>query len=237
MGKGLLIVAVAGLMLAIPATGAAQVGHLAESSPYRDMRIKQGLFFYGGYLSGGRGNAGVGPSEGPLAGARWEITVGAPSVLYLGASLANLERQLVNPDDPPETRFFGTADQMIVTVDGGLNLVLTGRKTWHRMAPFVGLNFGVAFGGPVPEDSSGFNFKTKFQLGPSLGVRFHPSDQFHIRVAARGIFWRLSYPTRFFNDPLNAPGTDPLLNQLLETDSQWTFHPTLVFGIGYTLRR
>jgi hypothetical protein len=237
MVNRLLTLAVASLTLAVPGSGAAQVGHLAEGSPYRDMRIRQALFFYGGYLSGGRGNAGVGPSQGPLAGARWEITVGAPSVLYLGAGIANLERPLVNPDDPPDTRFFGTANQKIVMLEGGLHFVLTGRKTWHRLAPFVGLGLGVAFGGPVPEDSSGFNFKTKFQFGPALGVRFHPSDRFHVRVAARGIFWRLSYPARFFNDPLNAPGTDPLLNQLVENDSQWTFHPTLVFGIGYTLRR
>ena len=88
-----------------PTTALAQVGHLPENSPYKDMRIKQALVFYGGMMSGGKGNAGVGPSGGSVGGARWEVTVGAPSILFLGLSLANLERPLVDPDDPPDTRF------------------------------------------------------------------------------------------------------------------------------------
>jgi hypothetical protein len=216
-------------LLSAPAL--AQVGHVAESSPYKDMRIKQALVFYGGYLSGGRGSAGVGPSAGPLGGVRWEVTVGAPSVLFLGVTFTNLERALVNPADPPDTRFFGVANQQIVMLNGGFNMVLTGRKTWHGFAPYAGFITGVAFGGAVPEDSSGFNFKTKFHVGPTVGLRIHPSPRFHIRIEGRATLWKL------FNDPTNAPGTDPLLDPILETDSDWTIHPTLLFGIGYTLRR
>ncbi len=222
-------------LLSTPALG--QVGHVAENSPYKDMRIKQALVFYGGYLSGGRGSAGVGPSAGPMGAAQWEVAVGAPSILYLGVAFANLERALVNPNDPPDTRFFGAAHQRIVMLNGGFNIVLTGRKTWRGLAPYVGLGMGMAFGGSVPEDSSGFNFKTKFHIGPSVGVRIHPSARFHFRIEGRGTFWRLTYPTRFFDPPANAPDTDPLLNPVLETDSDWTIHPTLLFGIGYTLRR
>ena len=91
--------------------------------------------------------------------------------------------------------------------------------------------------GAVPEDSSGFNFKTKFHVGPTVGLRIHPSPRFHIRIEGRATLWKLKYPDLFFNDPTNAPGTDPLLDPILETDSDWTIHPTLLFGIGYTLRR
>ncbi len=112
-------------LLSTPALG--QVGHVAENSPYKDMRIKQALVFYGGYVSGGRGNVGVGPSAGPLGAVRWEFAVGAPSVLYLGVAFADLERALVNPGDPPDTRFFGTAHQKILMLNGGFNNVLTGR--------------------------------------------------------------------------------------------------------------
>ena len=172
-------------LLSAPAL--AQVGHVAESSPYKDMRIKQALVFYGGYLSGGRGSAGVGPSAGPLGGVRWEITVGAPSVLFLGVTFANLERALVNPADPPDTRFFGAANQRIVMVNGGFTMVLTGRKTWHGFAPYAGFATGVAFGGSVPEDSSGFNFKTKFHVGPTVGLRIHPSRCFTSESRGAGL--------------------------------------------------
>ena len=209
----------------------AQVGHLPENSPYKDMRIKQALVFYGGVMSGGEGNAGVGPTNGPVGGVRWEIAVGAPSILFLGLSMANLERPLVNPDDPPDTRFFDSANQRIVMVDAGLNFVLTGRKTWRGLAPYLGVGFGMAFGGPVPEDLSGYTFKTKFHIDPTIGIRFHPSPRFHFRIEGRAVFWRLNYPPRFFD------GTDPLLNDLIQTNTNWTVHPTLLFGIGYTLRR
>ena len=209
----------------------AQVGHLPENSPYKDMRIKQALVFYGGVMSGGEGNAGVGPTNGPVGGVRWEIAVGAPSILFLGLSMANLERPLVNPDDPPDTRFLDSANQRIVMVDAGLNFVLTGRKTWRGLAPYMGVGFGMAFGGPVPEDLSGYTFKTKFHIDPTIGIRFHPSPRFHFRIEGRAIVWRLNYPQQFFD------GTDPLLNPLIQTDTDWTLHPTLLFGIGYTLRR
>jgi opacity protein-like surface antigen len=232
----LLAGAVACLAILQTTAAAAQVGHLPESSPYRDMRVKQALVFFGGYLTGGEGSAGVGPTDGPLAGARWEITVGAPSILFLGVSAANLDRLLINPDNPPSTRTLGTAKQTIVMLDGGLNFVLTGRKTWKGFAPYVGVGMGMAFGGSVPEDSSGFTFKSKFHIGPALGVRIHPNPRFHFRVEWRGIFWRLTYPQQFFQPPTSAPGT-PVLNPLIETDSDWVFHPTLVLGIAYTLRR
>ncbi|MCH8938144.1 MAG: hypothetical protein IH966_01875 [Gemmatimonadetes bacterium] len=209
----------------------AQVGHLPENSPYKDMRIKQALVFYGGVMSGGEGNAGVGPTNGPVGGVRWEIAVGAPSILFLGLSMANLERPLVNPDDPPDTRFLDSANQRIVMVDAGLNFVLTGRKTWRGLAPYMGVGFGMAFGGSVPEDLSGYTFKTKFHIDPTIGIRFHPSPRFHFRIEGRAVFWRLNYPPRFFD------GTDPLLNDLIQTNTNWTVHPTLLFGIGYTLRR
>ena len=209
----------------------AQVGHLPESSPYKDMRIKQALVFYGGLMSGGEGNAGVGPADGPVGGVRWEVTVGAPSILFLGLSLANLERPLVNPDDPPDTRFFGSANQRIFMADAGLSFVLTGRKTWRGLAPYLGVGFGVAFGESVPEDSSQYTFKTKFHIDPTIGIRFHPSPRFHFRIEGRAVVWRLNYPQQFFD------GTDPLLNDLIQTNTNWTVHPTLLFGISYTLRR
>ncbi len=237
MVRRLLAGAAACLAVFQTTTALAQVGHLPENSPYKDMRIKQVLVFYGGLMSGGEGNAGVGPTDGSVGGARWELTVGAPSILFLGLSLANLERPLVNPDDPPDTRFFGLANQRIVMLDAGLNFVLTGRKTWRGLAPYLGVGFGLAFGGSVPEDSSGYTFKTKFHIDPTIGIRFHPSPRFHFRIEGRAVFWRLSYPLRFFDDPKNALDTDPLLNALIQTDSDWTVHPTLLFGIGYTLRR
>ena len=157
--------------------------------------------------------------------------------MFLGASASILERQLVNPDEPPDTRYFDTANQQVYLVNGGVNFMLTGRKTWRGLAPYLGATLGMAFGGSVPEDTlSGFRFGTKFQLGPVLGVRIFPNRRIHLRIEGQDILWRLTYPNRFFEPPANAPGAEPVLDPTENTSGQWTHHPTIRFGIGYTIR-
>ncbi len=222
------VVCVAGLQ---PQSVLGQVGHQPESSPYRDLRFKQSLTPFGGYLTGGRGSARVGPSGGPLAGLRWDVNVAAPMWLFLEAAWSGLERNLIDPNEAPDDRFIGTAKQNVFLLDGGFNLVFTGRKTWHGLAPYLGAELGIAIGGAVPEDSSGFSFNTKFQIGPMIGIKIHPSQKVHFRLEVRDVLWRLSYPDRFFQ------GTPPVLNPLVQTDSEWAHHVTYLFGIGITLRR
>ena len=225
-----------GLAVTLPGSGVAQVGHSPESSPYNDLRISQTVTLMSGYLSGGRGKAGVGPSDGLLGGVRWDIHVGGAASLFLGGYMFDLERRVLDPTQPPETRMLGTASQSVIMVDGGVNLILTGEKTWHGFAPYVGANLGVVFGGEVPEDSSGFRFATKFHAGPALGIRLFVNRRFHLRVEARNVLWRITYPNSFFAPPENAPGADPILNEVDTSNTQWTHHPVLMFGLGYTLR-
>lgn len=215
----------------------AQVGHDPSSSPYRDLRIKHTLTFFGGQLDGGRGKARVGPSDGRLLGARYDIHVGGAATIFAGVSYAAAERNLVDPDDPVDTRYFGVADQDLYLIDAGFNLILTGRKTWRGFAPYFGAALGMVAGGAVPEDSSGFAFKNKFQVGPMVGVRYFPNRRFHLRLEARDIIWRLGYGgTRFFNTPANAPSDPPVLDPTVNRSSEWVHHPTLKFGFGLTIR-
>ena len=219
----------------VPSAALGQVGHLPENSPYRDMRIKQTLSLLGGYLTGGRGSATVAPSGGALVGVRWEITVGAPTLAFLSLSRASLVRKLVNPAEPVATRFFGEANQNVYILDGGFALMLAGRKTWRGLAPYIGASMGMAFGGAVPADSV-FQFSTKFQVAPALGVRWHPTRRFHVRFEVRDILWRVTYPNVFFETPANAPDDPPLLDSVVLKRSEWTHHATFVFGFAYALK-
>lgn len=225
------------LLAAIATPAAAQVGHDPTSSPYRDMRIKHTLTFLGGHLGGGRGKARVGPSSGQQFGLRYDIHVGGAASIFLGASYTSAERNLVDPDESEATRYFGTATQELFLIDGGFNLILTGRKTWHGLAPYLGAAVGAVVGSPVPEDSSGFAFETKFQVGPMVGVRYFFNRRLHVRLEARDILWRLTYgSTRFFNDPANAPGDPPVLDPRFNDNTEWVHHSLLTFGFGWTLR-
>lgn len=222
---------------ALPAGALAQVGHDPTASPYRDLRIKHTLTFIGGHLGGGRGKARVGPSGGENLGLRYDIHVGGAATVFAGASFTAATRNLVDPDEPEATRYFGTADQDLLLLDGGFNLILTGRKTWRGFAPYLGAAMGAVIGSTVPEDSSGFAFETKFQAGPMIGVRYFVNRRFHFRLEARDVIWRLTYgSTRFFNDPLNAPGDPPVLDPRFNDNTEWVHHSVLSFGIGWTLR-
>ncbi len=215
---------------------AAQVGHQPENSPYRDLRIKQTITGFGGYMWGGYGKAGVGPGDGPFGGIRWDAHLGGFASLFLGVSLADLERVLLDPSKPLDTRVVGTATQAVTVIDGGANLLLTGRKTWHGLMPYIGAATGIAIGGSVPEDSlTNYSFNTKFHFGPTAGFRFFFSRRLHLRTEGRVMFWRLSYPLQFFQ-----PGVDPVVLPILDgstnSENEWVTHLTLMIGLGYTLR-
>ena len=60
----------AGLLTLAAVPAAAQVGHPPSRSPYRDVPWKQEVTLYGGDYQGAIGNAGVGPTGGPVIGVR-----------------------------------------------------------------------------------------------------------------------------------------------------------------------
>ncbi len=232
-----LILRVAAAALFWPGTASAQVGHAPESSPYRDLRAKHILSFTGTYVFGDAGKAGVGPTDGRLGGVRYDLYMSGAAAIGFGFSLGNFDRLLIDPAEPPDTRTLGSATQSVTMVDLGVNLVLTGAKTWHRLAPYVGFSLGLVFGGEVPEDSlSGFDFSTKFQLSPQAGVRWYVTDRLSIRLEGRDILWRLSYPESFFRLPANDPISPPVLNPLTNKTTDWTHNLTLLLSLGYAVR-
>ena len=92
--------------------------------------------------------------------------------------------QLIGKDRfGPEERELGWTTQTVMMADVGLNLVLTGQKSWHGFAPFIGASMGIAIGGDVPADSlSGYEFNTKFIVTPAIGFRWHPIRRIGLRV-------------------------------------------------------
>jgi len=228
--------ACAALVLVWPAVADAQVGHPPSSSPYRDVRGKWFLSATGGYTWGGGGSADVGPQDGPLGGLRLDLLLGGPTDIGITAQVGNLERLLVDPEaEELDQRYLGTANQTILFLEGSFSLVFTGRKTWKGFAPFIGAGLGLAFGGSVPEDSlSGFEFNTKFTASLYIGTRWHLGDKIALRFEVRDMLWQLKYPPEFFIPP--AEGVPPLLNPLVQDDSEWVHNPQITFALGYAIR-
>ena len=233
--RGFLAILGVGLV-ATPAALAGQVGHAPDASPYRPVLARQVASGFGGYMFGDAGKAGVGPHDGPLVGARYEFLFGGPVALDLRLAVADLDRVVIDPTRVPEQRIKGTFDQQVLMTDVGINLVLTGPKTWHGLAPFVGGALGLAFGNGVPQDSSTFDFNVHFMVAPQGGVRWHIGNRFLVRLEGRDTIWRLSYPDLFFEPPVADPDGDPVLNPETSSDTDWTHHLVLTLSLGFALR-
>lgn len=225
------------LVVGVPGMARGQVGYEPTRSPYRDLTTKYMVSLTGGYSWGGGGKTGVGPGEGQVYGGRVDVHLAGPGTAQFGINVGNLDRVLIDPTQGPDDRVLGTVKQSVLMGEVGLNLVLTGEKSWHGFAPYIGLALGLAIGGSVPEDSlSGYEFNTKFLADPQIGLRWHMTRNISVRVEFRDVIWRLSYPERFFLAPPAYPD-DPVLDPQFNKDTDWTHNPMLLFSVGYAFGR
>lgn len=229
----------AAVLLALPAAatplqGQGQVGHDPEHSPYRDLRATHQFTLSGGYLAGGGGRVGVGPRQGLLGGVRYSLGLGSLE-LRLGVHAASLQRHILDPTAPPDKQAADTVRQQVLISDAGFSLRLTGAKTWRGFLPYFGATAGMAAGGSVPQDNSGFSFSTRFTFGPHVGIRYYGGSGGSLGFWVEGWdpMWRLNYPLSFFHPdtgvtPVLVDGTDPA--------KEWVHNPTLMVGFSLTLR-
>lgn len=211
----------------------AQVGHEPAQSPYRDIFRGAGPVMFVGHLGGDRGQAGAGPGNATTFGARYELALGRPTLLQITAAYLKGDRFIINPavDDTNPNRRTGPADTDILFTEVALQLRLTGGKTWHSFAPYIGTGVGMAFELHSPGDTtaSGYQFGRKLTFGGNAGVRWHAGRKITVQLDARAIMWRLRYPVSFHSPAADGSRvvriTDPL--------TDWTVHPWLSLGVGW----
>ena len=206
-----------------------QVGYEPGHSPYRDAPASSGPLFFAGYLSGGRGNVPVGISDGNTWGVRYNFNFGSAAI-GLGAAYGQTTRRIVDPFVATQKNTSGLLDCDIVLLDATLQMALTGPKTWHGLAPYVGATVGAAVGSELKADTSGYAFGTKFTFGPVLGARYYIGRRLSANLDFRALFWRLSYPTQF-KVPDTADGRS-ILSETAATN-HWTTHPWISVGLGW----
>lgn len=226
--RSLLILA--GLAILGTHAGLAQVGHDPEFSPFRDIRRGTAVSLGLGYLAGDAGKLGVGPSDGPSVTGRFEISLGGPTLVSLGTTYARLERDVLDPAQVADSQRSGPFDAGILMFDVGLQLRLTGQKSWRRVAPYLGAAMGLAFEISGPADPGGFNFGTKFTLAPGAGVRVYPGQHLSVSADFRLLFWKLSYPASY---QFPSPDGSTILPPGAST-SDWTTHPWTSVGVAWT---
>jgi hypothetical protein len=150
----------------------------------------------------------------------------------MGAYLMG-DRFILNPaaDSSSPARKTGPHPSNIGAAEIALQLKLTGGKSWHRLAPYVGTGLGVAFDIDSPGDTtrSGYTFGTKFTIDLMGGLRWYPTRHLMLNADGRLLWWRLKYPVSFHSLAPDGSRVLPLYKDVTD----WTLHPWVSLGIGW----
>ena len=187
------------LLLSVPL--GAQVGYPPSSSPYEDLRGKQGVSITLGLLAPGLDPARVGPHQGALVTGRYELKLA--NALWLRARLGlapGLERRVKDPLFSDSLRDFGTTTDAYVLGDVGFALHLTGNKSWRRIVPQVHGGFGFISSVGEAYDLGAYRFGNKFQLSYGVGARIASRGPWEMQVDVTHMFWKYKYPDAYGGD-------------------------------------
>lgn len=217
------------LLAAVPA--AAQVGHVPDQSPYRDVTTRQELTFTTGWFSGNANEAGVGARSGPLFGLRFATRLSGPLDLVVTIASVNSSRYVVDPDSPLTSRTTGPINYDLVITDLMMGFNLTGRKTWHGVAPYLGLGVGMEIPTDATTDPGGYQAKQNFTFVPTFGTRVSLTRALGLQFEVRDYFLRYEFPLRYFtpNNTAVPPVLDPAQYDEKDLTSNWAF----TFGVSY----
>ena len=219
---------------ALPRAVPAQVGHDPAHSPYRTLRYSQFIGLVGGLFNGNGGALGVAPHHGPTVSLRYDFLSAGTLGLSFAVTLADLERNVVDPTYPIAEAVSGPVRRRTGMAEAIVQFNATGGKTWHGIAPYAAGSFGLALSQQVAEDSSGFKYRTRFLLTPGLGARVFLTDRLFVRLEARSAFWSVSYPESFRAVPSRDTSQPPVL---ATPRKEWLANGWYTIGLSYAFTR
>jgi len=233
-GRTVRCAAVAALAVATfalaPSALRAQVGHSPDHSPYEDLSTTMSLTAFGGEFHGHHDPAGVAPQSGAMYGVQWDWRATGP--LSLNADVASVAstRHLINPAKAAKDRDLGTVSRPLYMANAGFAVALPGARTWHHLAPQLGMGAEVVSDLHSAPDSGGVKFGTRFAFTPEIGVRWLGSgrSRFGARLDFTDHLYSIGYPITLYQNAVN----DPVLDASV-TRTQWINNPALTFGISY----
>ena len=215
------------MMGALTTSASAQVGHQPDRSPYKDRDYNRDWTFFGGQFSAEADPLGVAPTDGPMAGVRWQMHMTGP--IYFGVRLAgaSVDRTIIDPAKPIAERTIGTEKVPMAFADIALEMSLTGHKTWRGLAPFV--NGGVGFVGDLrgANDVGSYRFGVPFTMTLGTGVSWTPARNWSVRLDWSHFIYRIQYPTTYYLKVTADPAPLPAG----AARSFWRRNPALMVGV------
>ena len=221
----------AALALLVASPALAQVGHEPAASPYMDLEYRQELTAYGGHASARRDPAGVTPQSAQVAGVRYEIYLAGPVSLTSDLSAMFADRTVLDPTKPRAQRVVGTESAPVYGLDVGIALGLTGRKTWHHIAPQLRGGIGVVHS-PAADDTTGYKFGTPFAISLGGGLKFVSRGRLQVRADVGTRLFKQKYPDAYYRTTSDNSAV------LVDTPrSVWTRHSLLTVGVSILFDR
>jgi hypothetical protein len=208
----------------IATTARAQVGHLPDNSPYRDLETRQEFTFFGGRYTTGKDPIGVAPLDGPMYGIRYQVHVGGPAFLMARWSHVNSSRLAIDPTKNGAARQLGKHNVSVNLYDIDLALNLTGEKSFHHIVPVINFGAGVASCGCAVKGDS-YTFGTPFAFTFGGGLRYVPAGRVQLTLDWNDYLYQLKYPADYYIIPVG--GTAAATN---EARSFWKNNKALTFG-------
>ena len=213
----------------------AQVGHDPQQSPFQDITTKATLTPFISEFFGNKAHAGVGAQSGLAVGARFAVNLSGPLSLWVTGSYINSQRNVVDPSKSAATRVSGPIPYHLVSADLGVSLNLTGLKTWHGLAPYIGASFGIVAPTTTVTDPGGFTANANITFVPTIGTHVRFSRTVSLTIEARDYLMRYEWPLQYFfpTDGNGTAITPPVLDPKTEKDKQMTHNFSFSVGLSY----
>ncbi|MBW3627837.1 MAG: hypothetical protein KY464_00950 [Gemmatimonadetes bacterium] len=172
-------------------------------SPYRFIERSQGVSLYTGYVVTERGSLDLGPHSAPTIGLEYAGRFAGPIAGTVGVSYMPTKRTVHEFSGASALTPLADVDAHLIQAEAGLEFTLTGPRTWHSLAPFIGATGGliadlagrsrVETEAELPEDQL-VKFGPSFAVGASAGIDWFLTERLSIRGLARGHLWRFTTP-------------------------------------------
>ena len=190
------------LALTAPTPGDASAQGI--SSPYEFIQGTHTGALIVGTIGAARGELGIGPGGGTLVAARYGIELRGPLAMDVHGLFVSTDRTVFDPVAETGLVEVGPARTLLVGLEARLRFTVTGRRTWHRTAPYVVLGAGLAgdLAGP-PSIEAEIVPEAHFNFGPSVlgvtgaGIRVIATDRIEFRGEANYRIWKLGTPAAF----------------------------------------
>lgn len=210
-----------------------QVGYPPAASPYRDIDTRLRLGTFGGLYVAANDPAGVMPKNSFLAGLQLDVHVGGPGDLTFRLGVVPSERDVLDPTRSAGQRVVGTRNVTLTFADVGLTFHLTGKKSWHYLAPIINASVGIV-SDFTSADLGGYEHGSTFAFGYGAGVRYVPPEKrLSARIELGSYLYSLEYPETYY-----VPAGDG--TSVLPTStprSAWRNNWTVLLGVSYRLFR